>query len=156
VGLAGTGSNSVALRDVAVPEDRFLSLVSAIRGQTPGAALQGSALYRSAIVPVLTLALTGASLGIAEGAIDAFIDRLEGRVVAYTNNEKQRDIPVTHVQLAMSASKVRAANLLLHHVAEDIERAAHHDVLPDLNTRARMRMDCAFATRLCLEAIEPL
>jgi 3-hydroxy-9,10-secoandrosta-1,3,5(10)-triene-9,17-dione monooxygenase len=90
-GLAGTGSNSVVVKDVFVPEHRFLSIPSAIEGKTPGAHLHATNLYYSAAVPALALFIASPALGMARRALEHFKERLPGRTVSYTFNEGPSD-----------------------------------------------------------------
>jgi 3-hydroxy-9,10-secoandrosta-1,3,5(10)-triene-9,17-dione monooxygenase len=157
VGLRGTGSCGIAARDVFVPAHRFLSLRRAIAGDAGREAGPDSGwLPRAAAVPVLALALTPAALGIAEGALDYFTARLPGRVVAYTEGERQIEMPVTQVQAADAATRIATARLVLHRAAGAIEAAARAGAAMPLIERARVRMDCAWAVRLCLDAVEIL
>jgi 3-hydroxy-9,10-secoandrosta-1,3,5(10)-triene-9,17-dione monooxygenase len=155
-GLRGTGSCSVVAKDVFVPRHRYLSLPGLAQGKTPGAAAHDGALYKSAAVPVLQLALAPGALGIAEAALDAFQDRLPGRVIAYTLGEKQIESATTHRQVADAATKIRVARLLLHSAVDDIEAAANAGAMMAPRDRARVRMDCAQAVRQCLEAVDTL
>lgn len=155
-GLRGTGSCSVTVRELFVPAHRFLSLPQAAQGKAPGAGLHQGSLYRGAFIPVLTLALVPAGIGIAEGAIEDFVARLPGRTIAYTPGQRQIEMPVTHVQVATAATKVATARLLAHDCASAIETAAERGAEMPLLRRARIRMDCCFAARLCLEAVETL
>ena len=156
VGLRGTGSCSVVAKDVFVPRHRYLSLPGLIQGKTPGAALHDGSLYKSAAVPVLALALAPPALGMAEAALAAFQERLPGREIAYTNHIVQRDSPTTHRLIADAATRIHVARLLLHRCVDDIEAAAERGAMMEFATRARIRMDCAYAVRQCLEAVEPL
>ena len=155
-GLRGTGSCTIVAKDVFVPEHRYLSLRALIAGKTPGAALHEGALYKSAGVPVLTLALAPCSLGISRAALAAFLQRLPGREVAYTEREKQIDMPVTHLQVAEAATKIGVAEALLYRCADEIEAAAERGEMMDFAKRARVRADCAWAVRQCLEAVETI
>jgi 3-hydroxy-9,10-secoandrosta-1,3,5(10)-triene-9,17-dione monooxygenase len=155
-GLRATGSCSVEAKEVFVPGHRYLSLPGLIGGETPGAALHDGTLYKSAAVPVLTLALTPGAIGIAEAALEAFMARLPGRAIAYTNGEKQVESATTHRQLADAATRIRTARLLLHRCVDDIEEAALRGVVMAFADRARARMDCAHAVRECREAVETL
>lgn len=155
-GLRGTGSCSVIASDVFVPRHRYLSLPGLVEGKAPGAKLHDGSLYKSAAVPVLQLALAPGALGIAEAALDAFQDRLPGRIIAYTLGEKQIESATTHRQLADAATRVRVARLLLHRAAQDIEAAADSGATMAPRDRARIRMDCAHAVRQCLEAVDTL
>lgn len=156
VGLRGTGSCTVVAKDVRIPAHRYLSLRGLIGGDTPGIDQHDGWLYKSAAVPVLTLALAPCGLGIARSALDAFIQRLPGREVAYTDREVQMDMPVTHLQVAEASTKIDAAETLLHRVADDVESAARKGGMMEFKRRARARADIAFAVRQCLEAVEVL
>ncbi|MGZ5855045.1 MAG: acyl-CoA dehydrogenase family protein [Xanthobacteraceae bacterium] len=153
-GLRGTGSCTVVAKDVQVPKHRYLSLRGLIGGETPGQSLHESRLYKSAAVPVLTLALCPAALGIARGALEAFKQRLPGREVAYTDREVQINMPVTHLQIAEAATRIDVAEALLYRCADEIEAAAESGKMMDFEKRARVRADCAWAVRQCLEAVE--
>jgi 3-hydroxy-9,10-secoandrosta-1,3,5(10)-triene-9,17-dione monooxygenase len=155
-GLRGTGSCTILAKDVFVPEHRYVSLRGLIAGKTPGADLHEGWLYKSAGVPVLTLALAPCSLGIARAALDAFKQRLPGREVAYTEHEKQIEMPVTHVQAAEAATKIDVAEALLYRCADEIEAAARRGEMMEFTKRARVRADCAWAVRQSLEAVEIL
>jgi 3-hydroxy-9,10-secoandrosta-1,3,5(10)-triene-9,17-dione monooxygenase len=152
VGLRGTGSCSVAVKDLFVPAHRFVSLRAAVAGELRG---QEGWLYRAAAVPVLALALAPTAVGVAEATLADFAARLPGREVSYTR-EKQIDMPVTHVQVAAAATKIATARLLLHRCADAIEAPAKAGETMAFAERARVRMDGAYAVRLCLEAVEAL
>jgi len=156
VGLRGTGSCSVVAKDVLVPRHRYLSLPGIIQGRAPGAARHEGSLYRCAAVPVLALAITPAALGMAEGALAAFKERLPGREIAYTQREIQIESPTTHRQVADAATRIHVARLLLHRCADDIAAAATRGEEMEFVARARVRMDCAHAVRECLNAAEIL
>jgi 3-hydroxy-9,10-secoandrosta-1,3,5(10)-triene-9,17-dione monooxygenase len=155
-GLRGTGSCSVAAKDVFVPRHRALSLPGLVQGQAPGAKLHDGSLYKSAAVPVLQLALAPGAIGLAEAALEAFQERLPGRIIAYTIGEKQIESATTHRQVADAATKIRVARLLLHRAVDDIEAAAERGAMMAPVERARIRMDCAHAVRQCLEAVDTL
>jgi len=155
-GLRGTGSCSVVAKNVFVPRHRYLSLPGLIEGKASGARLHEGSLYKSAAVPVLQLALAPGAIGAAEAALDAFQERLPGRIIAYTLGEKQIESATTHRQVAEAATKIRVARLLLHRAVDDIEAAAAAGAMMAPRDRARIRMDCAHAVRQCLEAVDTL
>ena len=156
-GLRASGSNSIVGKDVFVPAHRYVSIPAAIGGESPGAhGHDGAKLYTSAIVPVLALGIVPAALGIAEGALEVFQQRLPGKVVSYTFGDVQAEMPTTHMQVAMAKTKIDTARLVMHNVAEMITVAAESGEPMPLEDRARTRMDCAYSVRLCLEATETL
>ena len=155
-GLRATGSCSITAKETLVPRHRYLSLPGLIGGKTPDATKHEGHLYKSAAVPVLCLAITPAALGIAEAALEAFIGRLPGREIAYTDHVIQIENATTHCQVAAAATKIRIARLLLHQCASEIEAAAERGEMMEFAARARIRMDCAAAVRQCLDAVEIL
>lgn len=80
-------------------------------GESTGAAIREGSPYRSAIVPLLALALAPPALGIAEGAFDDFIKRLPGKTVAYTQNEVQMDMPMPHMRVGQTKLKIDTARM---------------------------------------------
>jgi 3-hydroxy-9,10-secoandrosta-1,3,5(10)-triene-9,17-dione monooxygenase len=102
------------------------------------------------------MGLAAPALGMARRALEHFEERLPGRTVSYTFNERQIDAPATHMTVAESVTKLDAARTLLHASVDAIElHARRREVMP-LERRAKARMDIAFAARLCLEAVQPL
>lgn len=154
--LKATGSNSVVAREVFVPAHRFLSMPRAIEGSNPGMAIHEGSLYHSGVIPVLAIALGPTALGLTEGALADFKARLPGKQVIYTRHEIQMEMPVTHVMVADAATRINAARSILHQAARNIERYAEARELMPLDQRAQVRMDTAYASRLCLEAVQML
>lgn len=154
--LTGTGSNSVVAKDVFVPEHRFMSMAKVIEGDAPGTVKHRSNLYYSAAVPALALFICSPAVGMARHALDGFVSRLPDKIVSYTFDEKQRDMPMTHMQVAESATKVDAGKIVLHSMIDEIEHYAAQRAQMPLVRRAKARMDCAYAVRLCLESVESI
>jgi len=155
-GLRGTGSCTVKLDGLEIPEHRYLSLPSVIMGTSPGAGLHTNDwVQRCAAVPVLTIALCGTALGLAEQALQDFPPLIVGKTIAYTA-DRQDTHPVTHVRLADAAMRIHEAKLLLYSCADEIDAAGRAGVELPLLTRARMRVDCAVAVRRCLEGVETI
>ena len=117
----GTGSNSVVVKDLFVPEHRFLSIPAAIEGKNLGANLHPTTLYHSAAVPALALFIATPALGMARRALEHFKERLPGRTVSYTFNEKQIEMATTHMEIAEAATKLDAARTLLHATVDEVE-----------------------------------
>ena len=155
-GLQGTGSCSLAAKDLEVPGHRSLSIPGLIGRDTPGMneGYDGW-LHRAEAVPVLALALCGGSIGLARAAVAAFRKSVSGKTVAYTEHV-QAEWSATHVTLGAAASLADAGALLLYRAADDIDRLARAGERMPMETRGRMRMDCAQGVRFALEAADKL
>ena len=156
VGLRGTGSCSLVANNVDVPAHRFISFIDGRAGKTPGGHLHDGTLYKAPLAPSLAIALCGPAVGIAEGAINDFIGYVPGRTNPQLRGAAQIDSPLTHQTVAEAKAQVDAARMLLHRAADDIHEAAENGGEMPVEIRARIRMDSAYAVRLCMEAGEAM
>ena len=156
VGLRGTGSCSLVANNVDVPAHRFISFIDGRAGKTPGGHLHDGTLYKAPLAPSLAIALCGPAVGIAEGAINDFIGYVPGRTNPQLRGAAQIDSPLTHQMVAEAKAQVDAARMLLHRAADDIHEAAENGGEMPVEIRARIRMDSAYAVRLCMEAGEAM
>ena len=155
VGMSGSGSCTSKVSDLFVPAHRFLSLPSVIMGTAPGTAHQAGWNQRCAPVPVLSLALCGPALGVAQQALADFPALIKGKTIAYTRDE-QTNHPNTHRMAAEAAHLIHEGALILYGVADDIDNAAKAGIMLAFETRARIRLSCATGVRRCLEGVEVL
>ncbi len=155
-GLQGTGSHSVTTDAVFVPHHRHVSLARAMTGRGPGMAKNDGALYRSAAVPTMALAVTGIAPGTADAAFRHFVDNLPGRQVPYADDLKQENWTATHLQIAEARTKIDTAHLVLQRAAESIDSHAQRGEDMALEERARIRAECSWSVRKCLDAVDTL
>ena len=155
-GLRGTGSCSLGGEAISVPAHRVLSFREASLGRAPGADLHRSDIHRAPLVPCLALALCAPAVGIARGAIADFADHVSDRKDRHRRGAAEIESPLTHQAVAAAAAGVDTARALLHRAADDIHEAAGRGGRMRRKTRARVRMDCAFAVRLCRDAVDEL
>ena len=59
---------------------------------------------------MLTVNAGGTPVGTARGAMDAFLERLPGRGITYTNYTNKAEAPVTHLQLAEASMKIDSSD----------------------------------------------
>jgi alkylation response protein AidB-like acyl-CoA dehydrogenase len=155
-GLAGTGSNTAEARDVFVPAHRTLPIAGALRGECLSESNRDSPLYRCAFFPFVMANSTGAPLGIAQGAMDAFLERMPGRGITYTHYTVQAEAPVTHLNLADAAVTITAAELLALHTAGTVRDAAMAGRELTERERAAVRGQTAHVVRLARQAVQAL
>jgi 3-hydroxy-9,10-secoandrosta-1,3,5(10)-triene-9,17-dione monooxygenase len=155
-GLTATGSCSVSVESLSIPEHRYLSLAGLVMTNAgPGTSVQEGWNHQCAAVPVLALALCGSAVGIARKALRDFPALIKGKTIAYTADD-QYTHPNTHIQTANAAMLIHEGELILYHCADQIDAAGRAGDTLDFATRARMRLDCAQGVRRCLEAVEVL
>ncbi|MER6346594.1 acyl-CoA dehydrogenase family protein [Streptomyces sp. NPDC001595] len=155
-GMRGTGSNTLVADEVFVPEHRILSVTEAVEGKYR-TEHEDEALFRSALVPVLSLVLAGPQVGLARAGMDVVSGSLaKGKGISYTFYERASEAPSTQIQLAEAAQLIDTATLHLLRAADDIDTWAASGELMPFGTRARVRMDTGYIARRSREALDLL
>ncbi len=162
-GMRATGSVSITLEgdELFVPDYRGVDFRDVTGGRLDSG-LKGS-LWK---VPSLGWAfslMAGMSIGIAEGALERFLERSAGRPIRGTTYTNQLGAPLTHLMLSEVHSKIRSAQLLARANAEETDElgalaAAGTPAEPERLQRfsARVLLETAYAAKWCAEAIELL
>jgi 3-hydroxy-9,10-secoandrosta-1,3,5(10)-triene-9,17-dione monooxygenase len=156
MGLRGTGSKDVEAKDIFVPEHRALAVDATKGGPThPGAAVNSAPIYRIPLFAALPHMLTGIPLGIAQGAYDAFLEGMRGRVSRYSG-KSLADMTSVQMKISEAGACIDTARLVLRHHCENAQAIAVRGEVPDLMTKATWRRDGAFAAQLCGRAVDAI
>jgi alkylation response protein AidB-like acyl-CoA dehydrogenase len=164
VGLAGTGSKSLILQDVFVPEYRMLSFPDATSGRTPGGSgYSGIGLFNIPLLMGVPFCLGSAAVGAAKGALNSYIAHMGTRVtrgaVAGGNN-KIAEFPTIQLRVAEASASVDAAReIMLRDIARAQQLAqAREDGISEITDEDRIlaRRSQSFAVSLALRAVEAL
>jgi alkylation response protein AidB-like acyl-CoA dehydrogenase len=159
VGLAGTGRKNIRIDDAFVPHHRTITFQQLSTGQAPGAAAHKSPLYYIPFLAAFPACLASTGIGIAEDAIDAFIDMARVRktkgAVAGAGNAMAEFFAVQS-RLAEATASVDAARLLLLRDVGEALALTQAGQPVSVAMRIRNRRDHAFAARLAQQATEAL
>jgi alkylation response protein AidB-like acyl-CoA dehydrogenase len=155
-GLRGTGSVSTVAKDVFVPNVRILPLPSVLQGQYASEQNADSPIYRVPLLPVASASSVGTAVGLAKGARDLFLQRLANRKITYTGYEKQRDAPLTHLEVAEATLKIDQAEFHAHRLAAQVDNKGVSGAEWKLEERTRARADMGAVCRLAKEAVDIL
>jgi len=153
-GLAGTGSRSIKLDNVFIPEHRTIPSTKLMGGPSPGSEINPGALYR---VPPLTLGtkvFASPALGIAKGALATIENELGARNTV--GNAPMAELPTVQIRVAEAGAEIEAAEALLLKDCADATATAEAGGVPVIDDRARWRRNNAFAVQLCVRAVERL
>lgn len=162
-GMRGTGSVSVALAgdELFVPDFRGVDF-RLIAGGVLDSGLSGS-LWKAPSLGWAFSTMAGMSIGIANGALERFLERSAGRPIRGTTYKNQLEAPLTELMLAEVHSKIQSATLMTRANAEETDRlgalaAAGTPADPEYMQRfnARVLLETAYAAKWCAEAIELL
>src|SRR5438067_12533621 len=155
MGLCGTGSKDIIVKDAFVPEYRTHSYLDAFHLKNPGLAVNDAPLYRLPFGLVFSYTLGAAAIGVAKGALAAFSEQQQRRLNVRDRSRVSED-PFTQLRLAESAAEIDAAqDRMLQNFAEMMRLARAGEEIP-LEFRARCRWDCGKATDWALRAVDRL
>ena len=156
IGLRGSGSTSVAVKDVFVPNERIALLSKTLQEDYASTHLRDEPLYRLALIPFFATNLVFPALGIAKAALELFLEKAPHRGIAYTWYEKQDEAAITHLQAGEASAKIDAAELMLRRSVDVLEASAASGTRMALEQRARIRRDAGAASQSIWEAMDLL
>jgi alkylation response protein AidB-like acyl-CoA dehydrogenase len=154
-GMAATGSNTVVAEDVFVPDHRVQSFDD-LALDVHAREYTDELVARASFMPVAVVILCFAQLGAARAALDATLERVPEKPVAYSAFRRTKDSPAHQMAIAEAANMIDAAYLLAARACADIDRAAERGESLPMLVRARIRMDTGQVAQLCREAINRL
>ncbi len=152
-GLRATGSKSVSVRNVVVPEYRSEDMRSIQTGRLHGRRNGVPSILRVPWRPFLNYTYCPAAIGTARAALEHYRERTLTRRAAYTG-ELFRAKPTSWVRLARAAAELDAAELILRRDIEDLERYSAVERNRRLAIEARSEFGASRVVELCRRAIE--
>ena len=155
VGLCGTGSKDVAVKDVFVPDYRSISAWAMNGKPHAGSLVNPSPLFRLPLLSLGPYVLTGVMLGCAQGAYEAVVGAARKRN-ATTTGVPVNSNPTVQIKVAEASARIDNAELIMRRACEhamEVVRAGGETPHAD---KVRYRRDAFFSTRLCLEAVDIL
>jgi len=156
LGMRGTGSKSVEVKNLFVPEHRALSMLTARGGSDfPGAACNPGALYRIPLSGLGYHCIAGVAIGNAEAALDMTVDAVKARSTHYTAM-RMRDFQAVQLRVAAAGAKVHAARLVAVDDCVQAQEIAARGAIPSIEDKLRFRRNVAYAVQLCTEAVDTL
>ncbi|MBV9232014.1 MAG: acyl-CoA dehydrogenase family protein, partial [Chloroflexi bacterium] len=123
-GLSGTGSVSSRAKEIFVPAERIVPVISLIQGQAASQKNADVPIYRTPMGPTIAAAACGTPLGLAKAALTNFFQRLPGRGIAYTTYTRQAEAPITHLQVAEATMKIDEAEFHTSRAASLVDSKA--------------------------------
>jgi 3-hydroxy-9,10-secoandrosta-1,3,5(10)-triene-9,17-dione monooxygenase len=153
VGLKGTGSKTIVVNDVFIPDERVLGFKELSEGKGFGAGMYGSPVYLASFDFTYTLPLGGPAVGIARAMLHTYEERARARMGSGAMRLRGVD-PASLTRLARASSDIDAAMALLLDTARRVcyIPAAEASVLD----RQMCRSYVAYAAQLCRAASNSL
>ena len=154
-GLRGTGSKSVVVDDLLVPNHRILGLAEMLKGVTPGSKVHDSPLYKTSVWAIIPFTISSPANGMARGALDAFIEEMKIREGSYDHSPLAKK-PGIQLAVAEASAMIDAADLMYRRsFRETIDTIMAGEPM-SLEHRARSRRDQGFSVLMAKQAAEKL
>lgn len=156
LGMKSTGSMTVAVKELFVPEYKALGMLDARGGDGfPGARANPNPVYR---VPLSCLGGHGigaVTVGNAMAAHELTCDLVKERSTSYTAM-KMRDFQAVQLRVGTAGAKIDAARLILRNDCLEGQRIAEENRIADVRTKLRFKRNLAYAVTLATEAVDSL
>ena len=155
VGLRGTGSQDVEVKDAFVPAHRMHRSQDGAAGTSPGLSVNPSPLYRLPFGQIFVRAVSSSSIGALEGALEAFRGYNQNRT---SSNDMSRSAlnPVAQRVAADAAGAIDEMKLTLHRNFARMMELAAQSKGPELEERLRFRLQAAQVVDRCAELISAM
>jgi alkylation response protein AidB-like acyl-CoA dehydrogenase len=151
--MGGTGSNTVVAEEVRIPARRMIPLGDLATNRYHSDRDKGQRLWKTPLSGCIFAGSLGTPIGIARNAMDAFLKRLPGRSITYSQYTDQSAAPITHIELARASCLQDASEALTAAIADTVDRKNADGSEWSLTERAKMRAGVSMALQLAREAI---
>lgn len=155
IGLAGTGSKSIKIEDVFVPDHRMLSFGAATAGKAPGSQVHDNPIYKTGMWAIFPFCLSSPATGIARGAFDAYVEATRARNTAYTN-EKVAQFRGVQMRVAEAGALIDAADMLYRRSIREQFGVVYSGGELTTEMRVRGRRDQGYSVLMAQKAAELL
>lgn len=155
MGLSGTGSKSIIVNDVFVPDDRILTNLGVSTGETPGSRTHDDLIYQASVWSVLTFALPAIATGVAQGAYDVLLEEFRGRM-SKPDPIFHGKRPAIQLHLAEASSQIRCSDLLYMQALRDSFAQIRGGSPLTLEQRVKNRRDTTYSVAMARRATEML
>jgi 4-hydroxyphenylacetate 3-monooxygenase len=154
-GLNGTGSKTLLVDDVFVPEHRIESQIGLMTGLSKGFGSNDGEIFHTHFAHWFAMGFSAVSVGIARKFLEVYSDKVSTRVRAYTGANVGTTAPA-YMRLAESHHQIRAAYATLSADWSAFTQMARSRVLPTIEEDLYWRSNQAYATKLAIEAVDRL
>jgi alkylation response protein AidB-like acyl-CoA dehydrogenase len=146
IGLRGTGSDSYAVEDLFVPQEYTCGRDNAAERREPGL------LYKFTSGMVYAMGFSNVSLGIARGALDAFVELARDKIPRGARNPL-RNNNVIQSQVAQCEARLRSCRAFIHQTLEEMWEAAERDGDFRPEQHPRLRLSTTWAIQQAREVV---
>ena len=154
VGLRGSGSPDIELREVFVPDSRVWTPLDHEK-PSDAAMRQATNLYRMPTVAAFPVLIASTVLGAARRSLELYVDRVRKRTERYTERAKSAS-QAEMVRIATVSAAITSSEMLLFDSAQRFDAAVERDGNPSLEDRATIKWQAVYAIDVLRNAVTTL
>jgi 3-hydroxy-9,10-secoandrosta-1,3,5(10)-triene-9,17-dione monooxygenase len=151
-GLKGTGSKSVTLKDVFVPDYRVHSLEDHYYDREPGMAVNNRPLFRMSWRGMFNAIMPNSAIGMTQGGLEELIEQTKLRCGQQGTGSPVVNNPFMQMRLAKAMTQVRGVRLRQIDNWRTLFEMACRGEQPSRVERMRVRYEASDAAGTCFEA----
>lgn len=155
VGLRGTGSQDVEVKEAFVPEYRTHKSADGANGTSPGLAVNTGPLYRLPFGQIFVRAVSTSSIGALQGALDAYTEWCGPRV-AVNDQTRTAEDPVAQAIAAEAALAIDEMQLALLRNFSNMMNKLRAGTPLEMNERIHWRTQSAAVPERCAALVNRL
>jgi resorcinol 4-hydroxylase (FADH2) len=159
MGLCGTGSKSIVAHDAFVPRHRVVPFAELANAAAPGMTANSNPLFKQSFLSVLPVTIVAPVLGMAEGALAAFLDMAKVRTTRGAvagGNRRMAELTTIQLRVAEAVANIDAAKLMMFRDLDEAFAMASRGEAVSVDVRLRNRRNQAFCAKLLIQAIDAL
>jgi 3-hydroxy-9,10-secoandrosta-1,3,5(10)-triene-9,17-dione monooxygenase len=150
--LRGTGSNTLVLDDVFIPEHRAVDPMLLMTGRAPGAEVNPSPVFRLSFSTALGWYLSSTALGSATRTVRDFVEYSKAKRSKFTGQPALNETMIVHIGTA--SAQLEAARSLMRHRTRLLDGLLAEGHVPTLDDALASSRDATTAVRLCVDVVE--
>lgn len=151
-GLKGTGSKSVTLHEVFVPQHRVHSLEDHYHDREPGMLVNDRPLYRMSWRGLFNAIMPNSAIGMTQGGLQELIEQTKLRCGQQGTGSPVVNNPFMQMRLAKALTQVRGVRLRQIDNWRNLFEMACRNEQPSRLERMRVRYEASDAAGTCFEA----
>lgn len=153
MGMRGTGSKNVMIKEATVPDYRVISLPEANGGAIARGNKENRPLYRLGHVSAVPFVFVSVAIGIAESLLRIMTKQISER---HSMGRNLSELQSMQLHFSEVSAEIDCARLLMTRDTSETMEAMRNGRALTLLERGRNRRDMAYAGRLCKSAVDQL
>jgi alkylation response protein AidB-like acyl-CoA dehydrogenase len=153
LGMRGTGSKDVCLKNAFVPEHRWVSWTELQAGKKHPTSQNAETIYEFPLNSLFAMSVLAPTLGVASAVAEEFVDLVKTRVSGATQ-QRQCDDKVSQIEVATAEATMAMLRQCLLDDSDLVIATIESGRLPTPQERAAIRMRIAVSARTAVAACQ--